>query len=396
MKKNGTILSAVLLVAGTCIGAGMLALPLTTGHAGFWPAMAMNGICWLFMLATGLLFLEATLWMEDGANVLSMADRFFGRYGKFLGGLAFLFLYYCLMVAYIAGGAPLLASATERLTGIAVDHTMGCVLFSCLFGGIVFLGAVVIDRVNGLLMGGLILSYLLMLGTGITEVQPHFLTRQSWPLSLLALPTLFAAFGYHNIIPSLCTYLNRDEKKLRLGILLGTILPLLAYGLWQWLVIGSVSEQTLRLAAAEGTPIDQVLFDLTNPWIGRLATFFSFFAIVTSILGVGMSMVDFLGDGLHLKQRSGWRRGFLCLATFVVPAFFASSDPRVFLDALGYAGGFGEAVLNGLFPIGMVWIGRYRMGLRSAYRLPGGKPLLIMLFLFTLVVVLLQVGHAFE
>lgn len=103
---HGTTLSATLLIAGTCIGAGMLALPLVTGLAGFWPAMAVNSLCWLFMLCTGLLFLETTLWMEDGANVLSMAERFFGVSGKVVAGVAFLFLYYCLMVAYLAGARP--------------------------------------------------------------------------------------------------------------------------------------------------------------------------------------------------------------------------------------------------------------------------------------------------
>lgn len=396
MPAKGNALSAILLVAGTCIGAGMLALPLVTGHAGFWPAMAVNGLCWLFMLCTGLLFLEATLWMEDGANVLSMARRFFGRSGEAIAGISFLFLYYCLMVAYLAGGAPLFNSFLTSTFGITLTHTTGCVVFAIVFGAIVFLGARTIDRVNLVLMCGLVISYLLMLGVGITEVQSHLLARKSWSLSLLALPTLFSAYGFHNIIPSLSTYLQRDEKQLRWGIVCGTILPFLAYALWQWLVIGVVSEEALRDASHNGTPIGHLLLTLTNPWVGRLALFFSFFAIVTSLLGVGMSMVDFLGDGLKIQKREGWRRLALCATVFLPPAFFALEDPKLFLDALAYAGGFGEAILNGLLPIGMVWMGRYSLGLASGYRLPGGRLTLSVLFLITLVVILLEVGHVLK
>src|SRR5688572_549252 len=93
---QGSALSGILLVGGTAIGAGMLALPVATGMAGFVPAIAVNLLCWLAMMATGLLLMEATLWMEQGANLLSMADRFMGRIGKYIVGVFFVFLYYCL------------------------------------------------------------------------------------------------------------------------------------------------------------------------------------------------------------------------------------------------------------------------------------------------------------
>src|SRR5690606_10371696 len=95
-------LSGTLLIAGTAIGAGMLGIPLLTAKAGFLPALGITTSVWLFMLATGFLYLEATLWMHDGANILSMSRRFLGRGGKLLAGGTFLFLYYCLMTAYYA------------------------------------------------------------------------------------------------------------------------------------------------------------------------------------------------------------------------------------------------------------------------------------------------------
>lgn len=393
---TGSVLSVILIVSGTCIGAGMLALPLVTGLAGFWPAMAVNALCWIFMLATGLLFLETTLWMEDGANVLSMAERFFGYAGKLVGGGTFLFLYYCLMIAYLAGGTPLLTNFLESLTGVSLlTHTTGTIVYALFFGLVVFLGTFAIDRVNGILMGGLVIAYCLMLGIGASEVQAQLLTRANWGLSLLALPTLFSAYGYHNVIPSLCTYVKRNERVMRYGIILGITIPFICYGLWQWLVIGAVPESELIDASKAGTPVSRLLLDLENPWIGKAALFFSFFAIVTSLLGVAMSMVDFLGDGLGIKRREGLKRLALCLAVFVPPGIFAAQNPHVFLDALAYAGGFGEAILNGLLPVGMVWVGRYKMGLPSAYKLPGGRLSLVTLLLLTLIVMVLEVRHAF-
>lgn len=388
--------SGVLLVSGTCIGAGMLALPIVTGFSGFLPSMAINFICWLFMLITGLLFLEATLWMKDRSNVLSMASRFFGPVGKWIGGITFLFLYYCLEVSYIAGGTPIFASQLQSL-GFQFSGYSVYLLFACLFGAIVFLGAWVIDRVNFILMIALALSYVLLIAVGSTGVKSYFLTRQNWGIFLLAAPTLFSAYGYHNIIPSLSTLMHRDVKQLRLAIILGTTIPFVVYAIWQWMIIGTISEREIAEAAAAGIPVTQVLHDITgHPWVSFLGTYFGYFALITSFLGVSLSMVDFLADGLSVDSHShGWKRVALCLCVFIPPALFAASHPGIFLEALGVAGGFGEAILNGIFPIAMVWIGRYHLGLTSQYQIGGGKILLSVLLLFTFLIIGLEAHHLF-
>lgn len=388
-----TQLSGILLVSGTCIGAGMLALPVVTGTSGFLPSLAINTICWLFMLLTGLLFLEATLWMKEGSNVLSMASRFFGRWGRWIGGLSFLFLYYCLEVAYIAGGTPIFTSQVENL-GFHLPGYSGYILFALLFGLIILLGSRAIDRVNYILMMGLIISYILLIVVGSKEVKFSYLTRQNWSLFLLAAPTLFSAYGYHNIIPSLATLMHHHTQHLRRAVIIGTTVPFIIYAIWQWMIIGSITESQIAEAAAEGIPITQVLHNITgHPWVSFLGTYFGFFALVTSFIGVSLSMVDFLADGLSI-DRHGWKRLALCLAVFIPPALFAGTHPGVFLEALGVAGGFGEAILNGLFPIGMVWIGRYKLHLPSSHQqVGGGRLLLSILLLFTVLIIYLEARH---
>lgn len=391
-KSKFSTLSGVLLIAGTCIGAGILALPIVTGFAGFLPSMAINTLCWLFMLLTGLLFLEATLWMKDGSNVLSMASRFFGPWGRIVGGMTFLFLYYCLEVSYIAGGTPIFTDQMQNL-GINLSGYSAYILFACVFGFIVLLGSKVIDRVNFILMIGLILSFVMLITVGSTNVKASYLSRQNWSIFLLAAPTLFSAYGYHNVIPSLATLMHRNVQQLRWAIIIGTTIPFLIYAIWQWMIIGSISETQIAQAAEEGVPITQVLNNITgHPWISFLGTYFGYFALVTSFIGVSLSMVDFMADGLSV-DRSGWRRLALCLGVFIPPALFAASHPGIFLEALGVAGGFGESILNGLFPIGMVWIGRYKLKLPSQPLVGGGRVLLGILLLFTLMIIVLEAYH---
>lgn len=392
-EKGGSTVSGILLVAGTCIGAGMLAMPIVTGVAGFYPAIAISTICWLFMLCTGLLFLEATLWMEDGANVMTMAQRFLGPVGRLVGGISFLFLYYCLEVSYIAGGTPLLSSIIAQYSGTTLEGYTGYLTFAALFGVIVYLGTKALDRINWILMFGLVFSYILLISVGSTAVNSGLLIRHDWSLFLLAAPTLFSAYGYHNVVPSIATYMKRNVNKLRLAIVMGTAIPFIVFSIWQWMIIGSLSEIELKAAETSGIPISQALQTITgHPWVAMISAYFGFFALVTSFLGVSLSMIDFLADGLKVKSH-GKNRLFLSLAVFLPPALIAAHNPGIFLEALGVAGGFGEAVLNGLFPIAMVWIGRYYMGLQSEWQLPGGRLTLSALLLFTLLIIGLEAFH---
>lgn len=389
-------LSGILLVTGTCVGAGMLALPVVTGLAGFLPAMAINLICCLFMMATGLLFLEATLWMEDGANVLSMAQRFLGPIGKAVCGASFIFLYYCLMVSYSAGGAPVFAKLINQAFSIDLSGLSSYMVFGTVFGLFVFLGTRTIDRLNWLLISGLFLTYILLIGIGSQGVQSILLERSSWGLSLVAAPILFGAYGYHNLLPSMATYYKRNVRTLRFSIIGGTLLPFAIYSLWQWMVIGSLSLEEIQGADLRGEPITQTFQNVIgHPWLGRLGEFFGFFALVTSFLGVSLSMVDFLADGLKMR-RQGLQRLGLCLVVFLPPALFAAANPTIFIEAIGIAGGYGEAILNGLFPVAMVWIGRYRMALSSVYTVPGGRLLLILLTLMTLLIIGIETKHLIQ
>lgn len=388
-EKTGTLWGGALLIAGTTMGAGMLALPIVSGMAGFYPSLVINIASWFFMMATGLLFLEATLWLPDGANVLSISKHLLGPFGQWIGGAFFLFLYYCLMVSYLAGGSLLV----HQLLDFTGDRTTGFWLFTLSFMLIVFWGAHFVDRVNGILMLGFFISFALLVFLGAGNVQKAFLAYQNWALMLPAAPVLFSAYGYHNIIPSLATYLKRNQRTLRIAIIIGTAIPFICYTLWQWIVLGVISQPMIEAARLEGLPATEMLSTLTgHPFLSTAALFFGFFALVTSLLGVALSMVDFLGDGLQVK-REGFSRLLLCFLVFAPPAIFSFLRPDVFIEALGVAGGIGEAFLNGLLPIALVVSGRYILRLPSTAMIPGGRPLLFLLAIFAFLIMGFEVAH---
>lgn len=384
MRDNGSVFLGALLVAGTSIGGGMLALPILTCLGGFIPSLFIYLLCWIFMTLTGLLFLEVCLWLGNEANIMTMSRQILGRRATFFTVVIYLFLFYSLTLAYLVGGGQFMTD----LSGGALSPEWSILLFLLIFAPFVCCGARSVGSVNAPMMMGLVVSYFVFVFFGLSYVKAENLQNCNWSLSLFAIPVTFTSFGYQGVIPSLFAYLNRDYRKTRFAIIVGSFIPFAAYVVWEYLILGIIpleGENSLSLALQKGeSAIQPLKYHLDNPWVLAMGQFFAFFALVTSFLGVTLGLMDFLADGLR-SYIVGKKRIFLWLLVFFPPLFGAFFSPNIFLSSLNYAGGFGCALLLGLLPILMVWIGRYQKKKVSEYRLIGGKFLLIILFIFVAV-----------
>jgi len=200
---------------------------------------------------------------------------------------------------------------------------------------------------------------------------------------------VITSFGYHIIIPSLTTYMQHDRKKLRWILMIGSLVPLLFYVLWQVLILGVVpiqGKESLVGAWQQGVAATQPLTRIVkSEWIKTGAHFFSFFAIVTSFLGVTLSLSDFLTDGFKIKK--SWEgRLIACLLTFVPPLVFVFTYQRGFLVALEYAGAF-VAILLIFLPAMMAW----KLKKPSFYSTFWGRLLIIIVILFAIFIVVVDI-----
>ena len=104
-EAPGTVLGSAALVAGTTVGAGILALPAKTLAAGLAPTATLLVGGWVFMAATGLLIAEvdlntACVLDRDAVSINSMAEETLGTAGARVASLSFLFLHYAIITAY--------------------------------------------------------------------------------------------------------------------------------------------------------------------------------------------------------------------------------------------------------------------------------------------------------
>lgn len=380
------------LISGTCIGGGMLAMPTQMAESGF-PLTFFNlFISWAFMTFTGLLLAEATLWLKNDAHFTSLSRFLVGDWLKYIALVVYLFMNYASLVAYTAAGASLIQFWLLSFAEIAVSYELSCIFFTLFFGFIVFLGSQFVGKLNFFCMIGLSIAYFVLIGFGLKNVQGANLTyRSNFIESFGSLSIILATFSYQMVIPSVCAYMQYDKEQLRKTIIFGTTLPFIIYALWVFVIHGAVpleGANGLREALESGASATVTLRGRFNHWsLDVLADSFAFLAVVTSYLGLSFALFYFLKDSLQ-EIKIKLSRSSIILLTAVPTLFLAILYPKALLQCLDMSGGFGDTILSGLIPIGMVWVGRYKKKLDASYETPGGKLALIIATLFFLVILL--------
>ncbi len=384
-------IGGILLVAGTTIGAGMLALPVVTGFAGFLPSVALFVCFWAYMTYTALLTLEVNLWMENkAANMITMARTTLGPLGYVASWLIYLFLLYALTTAYLAGCGPIVVDFFRSVSGITLPDNLGALPLLLVFIYLIYKGIKSVDYLNRILMICLAVAYVLMVLLSYPYIDPTLLRHMDLSKLVTGVSIVATSFGFHIIIPSLSSYLDHDVRKLKKVIVIGSLIPLGVYLIWELVVLGIVPPPLLSVGFKEGANGAQILSDLLeHSQMALTARFLAFFAIITSFLGVSLSLADFLADGFKIKKTPSGK-GMICLLTFGPPIVFALSNPRAFLVALDYAGTFGVILLLGLMPSLMALCGRERFKAKSRFQAPGGQFLLMTSIALSLMLILLE------
>ena len=382
-------LGGILLVAGTTIGAGMLALPVSTAFMGFYPSLLIFAICWLFMLVSAFFFLDVNFSIPGNINLISMAHKTLGLWGKITAWIFYLLLLYSLIAAYIAGSSPLFDALFYVVTNHHLPYWISPFVLPLVFGWCIYLGTFGVDWINKILMLGLVISYIVLMVFVPSHIEKSLLNHMDFSQSPIALSVIITSFGYHIIIPSLTTYMHHDRKHLMFTLIIGSLFALIFYVVWQLVVLGVVPMEgknglinAWKYGVSSAEPLSKII---QSPWIVRGANSFSFFAIITSFLGVALSLSDFLKDGLKLKN--SWKsRLVACGLTFIPPIVFVFSSSRGFIIALEYAGAC-VAILLIFLPAMMAW----HLKTPKFYRTIKAKVIIITLITFAAMVIVVNI-----
>ncbi len=160
------------------------------------------------------------------------------------------------------------------------------------------------------------------------------------PYAMAMLPVALTSFGYHHSVASMRAYYG-EENKAKKAILGGTVIALTLYILWLASIFGNLPREQFGPVIAKDGEVDALLAALSSviesEKVANAINVFSMAAILSSFIGVGLGVFDFLADFFKFEDtRSGRAKSWA--VTFTPPLILSLLFPFGFVIAIGYAG----------------------------------------------------------
>lgn len=366
------VLGSTLIIAGTTIGAGMLALPLASAGIGFTTSLIIMVALWALMAYTALLMVELHQHADASATLHTLAKQFLGQKGKWVASFSMLFLFYSLCAAYIAGGGAQFGERISQFTGVEISGMTSTVIFTIVVAAVVTIGTGTVDKVNRVLFTIKLIAMAMVLTFLAPNVTESYLLSMPVEQGLVvaAIPVIFTSFGFHGSIPAIVNYLDGNTPSLRKAIIVGSSIPLIIYVFWQIVTLGVVSQDALVDNQGLSGLISTLSTKVHQSGLGQTIGVFADLALLTSFLGVSLGLFEFLGDSFN-KKKAASSRIVVGAITFVPPMGFALFYPQGFIMALGYAA-IALAILAIFLPIMMVKKARVAEDTHGGYQVFGG------------------------
>lgn len=383
IMKQPSIIGGACVIAGVCVGAGMLGLP--TAGVGAWTFWSMFAITltMVFMTASGWLLLEAYQHYKYTASFNTVTRDLLGPKLNVFNNVAVYFVGAILLYAYITSSGLIISGLVD------IDAKRASVLFVLIFSAFVWYSTSAVSKIEMVLIAFMVLFFVFGVSGLAMNVDFSILfdtmdkqTSYS-PYVLAMFPVALTSFGYHHSVASMRHH-YQEERRAGYAILGGTVIALFLYFLWMVSVYGNLPRSDFGPVIEQGGNVDALLSALGDKIqsdnVSNAINAFSMAAILSSFIGVGLGLFDFLADMLGFDDsRKGRTKTWL--VTFLPPLICSLAFPFGFVIAIGYAGA-AATVWTCLIPALLAFKTRKRYGRHQSFQVVGGNGLLIAVFAF--------------
>ena len=383
MTSKPSVTGGACIIASVCVGAGMLGLP--SAGAGAWTSWSSLAIIltMIIMTVSGWMLLEAFKPYELTASFNSVTKDLLGHKINIFNNLTVYFVGGILLYAYITSSGLILSGL------LGINSQFASVLFVLVFSCFVWHSTRAVDRISVVLIAFMVLSFVFGVSGLAANIDAtmlfHSLTEElgQAPYALAMLPVALTSFGYHHSVASMRAYYG-EEQKAKQAILGGTLIALALYLLWLLSIFGNLPRSAFGPVIAKGGDVDVLLGALASviesKRVSNAINLFSMAAILSSFIGVGLGVFDYLAD-LFKFDNSRQGRAKSWGVTFLPPLLFSLLFPFGFVVAIGYAGA-AATVWACIIPALLAKKSRELAPQGGGFKAPGGQPMVVAVIVF--------------
>ena len=388
-----SVLGGTMIIAGTAIGAGMLALPTISAGMWFYWSVGLLFACWLMMLLSSQALLEVNLHYEPGASFHTLVKDTLGPQWNLINGASVAFVLYILLYAYVSGGGSIVRHTLLATVGFELPKVVAGAAFAVILTACVWWSTWIVDRISVIMMGGMVITFVLSMTGLLGEIRANVLldaggTGPYLIFVWVALSTYLTSFCFHASVPSLVKYFGRAPREINKCLVGGTLIALACYLTWIIACDGNISRLQFKDVIADGGNVGDLVkaagTNINSGLILRMLESFSYLAVATSFLGAGLGLFDYIAD-LCKFDDSRLGRTKTTLVTFLPPTLGGLLWPDGFLYAIGWAG-LAATIWSVIVPAMMLKASRRKFS-SHMFTAPGGNLAIYALLLFGLVTI---------
>src|SRR3989344_461354 len=282
--KNKTFLAGISILIGTAIGAGVLGIPYVVAKSGFLIGAIHILLIGVMILLTNLYLGEIVLRTKGKHQLGGYAKKYLGKTGSFFMSFAIFFSVYSAILAYLIG-------ISESFSFLFFSNFNYSILFGIFMSYLLWRGLKALKIFEKFGVSAIFLLFILIIiffskkisFANLTAINTNFLFLP-FGVVLFALLSFFA-------LPEINFVLKKDKILMKKILVFGTLITILFYVLFAFVVVGFNGVETPEIATVALGPIFIML---------------GIFTMFTSYLALGNALRDHLIYDFKFKRISSW------------------------------------------------------------------------------------------
>ena len=351
-------LTGVFVIVANSIGAGLFGIPITSCLAGFFPSMVVMLFIALYMSLTASLIIKISF-AYNLSDIINITKYAVNKYFYALSVFIFFILFSSILSAYLSKCADLSKIIFDSIIKFDINKTIYYCFIILITIAIINFKNTQFNNINSILIIMFLIILILLLYALINNVNKNNLTHYNVNAIKYTYPMLITSFGFHNILPYIKN-LNYSYYQTKNLIKLGVIITFFVYFIWIFIVLSIIPFDNNEILSAYN--YDKIITELIINYIDYkfiylIINMFAFFAILTSMFGVSLSIKLFLENLLVFKDIK-LKKYVILLIIFLPPVFINLTFKNIFFNALNLSGGVLALLLFGLLPCLIIFINK--------------------------------------
>lgn len=378
INKN-QLFSAVAIIVGTVIGAGIFGLPYTASRSGFFVCLAYIIGLTLVTILVNLCYGETILRTQESHQVPGYAYKYLGRWGKAIVSFSMMTGIYGGLVAYAIGIGAFLHVIFGNIIGIpAFAYSVGFFIIASI---IVLIGLKMIVSLEKFMVAFLLLVIIIFLFAGLPKIDIANLTTFNGELFFLPFGVVMFALAGNMAQSDARLVLRGQEKKFRSAIILGVLIPAVVYVVFTLAVVGVAGANTSQ-DAIEG------LSSYLGTGVVLLGAILGTIGMSTSFFSLGLFLKESYIFDYHINKYLAWL--LVVAPPFVVLIFSLAS----FIEILSVTGSI-IGGLSSIIVIMMYYKAKKAGNRRPEFSLNVPKPVAYFLYLVFVLGIIYTIAELF-